>query len=53
MHSMELQGDVAHVESRFRRFGDSVVSVQDRSTVCTKRTTASETILDLPDGTPR
>jgi hypothetical protein len=27
--------------------------VQDRCTVCTKRTIGSEIILDAPDGTPR
>jgi hypothetical protein len=27
-----------------------LVSVQDRSTVCTKRAIASETVLDAPDG---
>jgi hypothetical protein len=27
-----------------------LLSVQDRSTVCTKRTIASETILDAPNG---
>jgi hypothetical protein len=35
---MELLGDVGHVESRFSPFGDSVVLVQDRSTVCADRT---------------
>jgi len=30
-----------------------LVSVQDRSTVCAKRTIGSEIILDAPDGTPR
>jgi hypothetical protein len=50
---MELLGDVGHVESRFGQFGDSVVTVQDRSTVCTKRTIAAEIILDALDGTPR
>jgi hypothetical protein len=29
-----------------------LVSVQDRSTVCTKRTIVSEIIMDTPDGTP-
>jgi hypothetical protein len=29
------------------------VSVQDRCTVCAKRTIGSEIILDTPDGTPR
>jgi hypothetical protein len=30
-----------------------LVLVQDRSTVCIKRTIASEIILDTPEGTPR
>jgi hypothetical protein len=30
-----------------------VVSVQDRSTVCAKRTIDTEIVLDAPDGTPR
>jgi hypothetical protein len=30
-----------------------LVTVQDRCTVCTKRTIGSEIILDAPDGTPR
>jgi hypothetical protein len=50
---MELQGDVGHVESCFGPFGDILVSVQDRCTVCTKRTVGSEIILDAPDSTPR
>jgi hypothetical protein len=29
------------------------VSVQDRCTVCTKRSIGLEIILDAPDGTPR
>ena len=29
-----------------------LVSVQDRSTVCAKRTIGSEIVLDAPDGTP-
>jgi hypothetical protein len=54
MHPIELLGVVGHVESHFGQFGEVVrVSVQDRSTVCTKRTIASETVLDAPDGTPR
>ena len=52
-HPMELQGDEAQVESCFGLFGDSVISVQDRCTVCAKRTICSEIILDTPDGTPR
>jgi hypothetical protein len=50
---MELLSDVGHVESRFGPFGDSLASVQDRYTVCTKGTIASETVLDAPDGAPR
>ena len=30
-----------------------LVSMQDRRTVCAKRTTGSEIVLDAPDGTPR
>jgi hypothetical protein len=50
---MELLSDVGHLESRFGRFGDGVVLVQDRCTVCAKRTTGLEIIFDTPDGTPR
>jgi hypothetical protein len=50
---MELLGDVGHVESCFGQFGDPVVSVQDRSTVCTKHTIALEMVLNVPDGTLR
>jgi hypothetical protein len=56
MHPMELLGDLGHVESRFGPFGDSVsveVPLQDMFTVCTKRTTGSEIVLEAPDGTPR
>jgi hypothetical protein len=49
---MDFLGDVGHVESRFSSFGDSVVSVQDRCAVCTKRTIGSEVVLVAPDGTP-
>jgi hypothetical protein len=52
-HSMELLGDVGHVESRLGLFEIVLVSVQDKSIVCTRCTTASETVLDAPDGTPR
>jgi hypothetical protein len=48
---MELLGNVGHLESHFRPFGDNV-SMQDRCTVCAKRTIGSEIILDAPDGTP-
>jgi hypothetical protein len=50
---MELLGDVGPMEFWFDPFGDGVRSVQDRCTVCTKRTIGSEIILDTPDGTPR
>jgi hypothetical protein len=46
---MELLGDVGHVESHFGSFGDSLVSVQNRCTVCAKRTRGTEIILDAPD----
>ena len=52
-HLMELLGDEAQVESCFGPFGDSVVYVQDRSTVCAERSIGSEIVLDTPDGTPR
>ena len=50
---MELLGDVGHVESRSVRLEMVFVLVQDRCTVCAKRTTGSEIILDAPDGTSR
>jgi hypothetical protein len=50
---MELLGDMGHKESRFGPFDILLVSVHDKSAVCTKRSIASETILDAPDGTPR
>ena len=50
---MELLGDMGHVESHFILVGIVLVLVQDRCTVCTKRTISSEIILDAPNGTPR
>ena len=50
---MELLGDVGHVESRSVRLGIVLVLVQDRCTVCAKRTIGSDIILNAPDGTPR
>ena len=50
---MELLGDVGLVESCFGPFEIVLVSVEDRCTVCVKRTIGSEIILDAPDGTPR
>ena len=50
---MVLLGDVGHVESRSVCLEKVSVLVQDRCTVCAKRTIASEIIFDAPDGTPR
>jgi hypothetical protein len=50
---MELLGDVVHVESHFGPLEIVLVSVQDRSIICAKRTTASEIILQAPDGAHR
>ena len=50
---MELLGDVGHVESRSVRLEMALVLVQDRCTVCAKRTIGSDIDLDTPDGTPR
>ena len=50
---MELLGDVGHVESRSVRLEMMLVLVQDKCTVCAKRTIGSDIILDAPDGTPR
>ena len=50
---MELLGDVGHVESRSVHLEMLLVLVQDRCTVCAKRTIGSDIILDAPDGTPR
>ena len=50
---MELLGDVGHVESRSVHLEMVLVLVQDRFTVCAKRTIVSDIVLDAPDGTPR
>jgi hypothetical protein len=54
---MEVLGDVGHVGSCFGPFGESVsaraILVQDRCTVCSKRTIGSEVVLDTPNDTPR
>ena len=47
---MELLGDVGHVESRLEIV---LVLMEDRCTVCTKRTKGSDIVLDAPNGTPR
>ena len=50
---MELLGDVGHVECRSVRLEMVLVLVQDRCTVCAKRTTGSDIVLDAPEGTTR
>ena len=50
---MELLGDVGYVESRSVRMEMVLVLMEDRCTVCAKRTIGSDIILDAPDGTPR
>ena len=50
---MELQGDVSRVESRSIRLEMVLVLVQDRCTVCAKRSIGSDIVLDAPDGTHR
>jgi len=47
---MELLGDVGHVDSHSVRLEMVLVLVQDRCTVCAKRTISSEIALDQPDG---
>ena len=46
-------GDEAQVVARFGPFGDSVILMQDRCSVCTEDTIGSEIILDAPNGTTR
>ena len=46
-------GDEAQVVARFSPFGDDVILMQDRCTVCTEHTIGSEIILDAPNGTLR
>ena len=48
---MELLGDVGHVESHSVRLEMVLVLVQDRGTVCAKRTIGSYIVLDTPDET--
>ena len=50
---MELLGDVGHVESRSVRLEMELVLVQDRCTVCAKRSIGSDIVYDAPDCTPR
>ena len=46
---MALLGDESQVVACFGQFGDSVILMQDRCTVCTIRTKGSEIILDAPN----
>jgi hypothetical protein len=48
---MEHLGNVGHVESQVH-FEIVLVSMQERWTVCTKRTIGLEIVLDTPNGTP-
>ena len=50
---MELLGDIGYVESRSVRLEMVLLLVQDRCTVCAKRTIGSYIVLDAADGTPR
>jgi hypothetical protein len=46
---MVLLGDAAQVEARFSLFGDMLIMMQDRCTVCSRHTIGSEIVLDAPD----
>jgi hypothetical protein len=48
---MELQGDVAHLESHFGPFGYRA-NLDDRCMVCSERTVGSKIVLDASDGIP-
>jgi hypothetical protein len=50
---MELLGDVGHVCVTSFCLETVFVSVQDRCTVCAKRTTGLEIVLNAAGGTPR
>ena len=50
---MVILGDVGPMESRLVRLEMVLVLVQDKCTVCAKRTVGSDIVLDAPDGTPR
>ena len=51
--SMQLLGDVGHVEYHFFLFETVLVSAQDRCMVWARHTLGLEIVLDTPDGTPR
>ena len=46
---MELLGDVGHVESHSVHLENVLVLMEDRCTVCAKRTIGSDIVLDAPD----
>jgi hypothetical protein len=46
---MELIGDVGHLDSFLVRLETVLVLVEDRCTVCAKRTIGLEIVLDAPD----
>ena len=50
---MELLGDVGHVESRSVHLDMELVLMEDRCTVCAKRTIGSDIVLEAHDGTSR
>ena len=50
---MVLLSDEAQVEARFGLLDIVLILMQDRCTVCVKRTIGSEIILDAPDESPR
>jgi hypothetical protein len=52
-HTMELLGDVGHVESRSGPFGDSFNFDTSWCTVCDKCAISLEIILDAPNSSPR
>ena len=50
---MELLGDVGHVESHSVCLEMVLVLMEERCTVCAKRTIGSDIVFDAPDATPR
>ena len=46
---MDAPDDVGHVESHSVRLEMMLVLMQDRCTICTKRTIGSDIVLDAPD----
>ena len=50
---MVILGNVGHVESCSVRLEMVLLLLQDRCTVCAKRTIGSDIVLVAPEGTPR